>query len=71
MIEIKNLEIEYPDNAGCNNGVYPRWTGINAKTGQPMSGVTCRCGRGCANTDAIVRIDGKFFLMEDEDEEYS
>jgi hypothetical protein len=63
MIEILNFEVEYLENAGCNNGKYPTWSGINAETGETISGITCRCGRGCANTDYLKSVDGKTYLV--------
>ena len=71
-IKILNLEIEDLENAGCNNGNYPTWTGTSAETGQKISGVTCRCGSGCSNTDRIEWegfVDSPAYLVIDEVEE--
>jgi hypothetical protein len=66
MREIKNLEIFFEDNSGCNNGNYPEWT-AETLSGKKIGGITCRCGRGCSNTDAIISIQGKDYLLEEQD----
>lgn len=64
-IEILNYQEESPDNenAGCNNGNYPLWSGIDAETGNPLNGLTCRCGNGCSGTDRIVSDGTRVWLV--------
>ncbi len=52
MMQVKSLEIEDLDNAGCNNGNYPIFRAITFND-QEIAGITCRCGRGCSNTTAV------------------
>lgn len=58
MIKILNVEIEDLENAGCNNGNYPHYKityDNNGKTAT-IEGITCRCHKGCSNTDCIEGI---------------
>lgn len=56
LVELRpglSLWIEDIDNPGCTNGHYPEYE-IRTTSGEVVdSGVTCRCGRGCSNTDCI------------------
>jgi hypothetical protein len=46
------LKEEYWDGCGCNNGQYPRyWVLFKGKV--VREGITCRCGKGCSNTDCV------------------
>lgn len=48
-----SLWMERLDNPGCTNGHYPAYQ-IRTESGDVVyAGVTCRCGRGCSNTDCI------------------
>ena len=46
------LIIEDIENPGCNNGNYPEYR-ILFHGEVVKEGLTCGCGRGCANTDCI------------------
>jgi hypothetical protein len=48
------LEIEELENAGCNNGNYPSYTVKDQNGTIVAQGVSCRCGRGCSETDCVV-----------------
>lgn len=54
---VKNIELHFPENPGCNNGNYVPWTGINAETGEAVSGSTCNCGAGCSGQDRLEGMD--------------
>jgi hypothetical protein len=69
MIELKILVIYFEDNSGCNNGNYPSWT-AETLSGKKIGGITCGCHRGCSNTDTIVNIDGKYYLLEEVDDPF-
>jgi hypothetical protein len=49
-MKIKFIEIESMENAGCNNGNYPGYR-ITLENGEQIMGITCNCGKGCAETD--------------------
>lgn len=51
-LEVKTLEIENLENAGCNNGNYPHYTSCTLG-GHIISGITCNCGRGCHGMDQV------------------
>jgi hypothetical protein len=70
MIELKNLVIYFEDDSGCNNGNYPSWT-AETLSGEIIGGITCGCHGGCANTDTIISIDDKYYLLEEKDGEYN
>lgn len=55
-MKITNLEINFQDNSGCNNGNYPVWTGT-IENGKNVKGVTCNCLNGCSNTDRLENYD--------------
>ena len=69
MTEIKviNLHIEDLENEGCNNGNYPHWTGVNAETGEKISGQTCRCLAGCSGLDRLEydTVTKQYHLIND------
>ena len=69
MIKILNVEVEDLENAGCNNGNYPRYVityDNNGKT-ETIEGITCRCRKGCSNTDCIEGIEvGNTYENEEE-----
>lgn len=48
-----SLWLEDLENTGCSNGSYPRYEIRDSEGRVAQSGFTCRCGRGCANTDCI------------------
>jgi hypothetical protein len=52
-MKIKSIEIESTENAGCNNGNYPEYK-ITLEGGTTVTGITCACGKGCANTDFVA-----------------
>lgn len=52
---LTNLTLQYPINAGCNNGNYIRWAGIDKETGEKIEGYTCACFKGCSELDVIVK----------------
>ena len=48
-----SMWVEDMENAGCTNGNYPAYQ-IRTNSGEVVyAGQTCRCGRGCSNTDCI------------------
>lgn len=48
-----SLWLEELENSSCSNGNYPKYE-IRDGNGQVVqSGLTCRCGRRCSNTDCI------------------
>ena len=54
MITVKDIIIQELDNAGCNNGQYPK---VHVTTSEGfIRGYTCRCGKGCSGTWNINRI---------------
>ncbi len=68
-MRILNLTFESIENAGCNNGNYPAWSGIDADTGKVVSGITCNCLAGCAGTDRLESYNRETktaILIEDE-----
>ena len=60
-IIIENIE------AGCNNGNYPLYK-IEFTNNEVIRGKTCRCHRGCSNTDNILEYteDYKKIFYEEE-----
>jgi hypothetical protein len=62
-VEIVEYREEEMENAGCNNGNYPEWAGLDAETGDALSGDTCRCHSGCSGTDQIEFENGKIYLV--------
>ena len=58
-MKIKNVYIEDLENPGCNNGNYPRFTAINAATGEKVVGQTCNCLAGCSSMDRLEDYDPK------------
>lgn len=64
MIRLNNFKVEVLEDEGCNNGKYPQWEGTDAQ-GALLCGNTCRCRRGCSNTDAIFTdAAGDHYLLE-------
>lgn len=47
------LWVECLEEPGCTNGHYPAYELRDSEGNVVLSGVTCRCGRGCSNTDCI------------------
>jgi hypothetical protein len=54
------VKIESIENQGCNNGNYPAI--YNKKTGEYL-GNTCRCGRGCSDTEKLYSSEGGYYIM--------
>lgn len=53
----KLLYVERLQQPGCDNGQYPRY-GIRDENGNVLqSGITCRCHKGCSNTDFVAYDD--------------
>lgn len=48
-----SLWLEDLGQPDCSNGNYPGYEIRNSEGRVVQSGLTCRCGRGCANTDCI------------------
>ena len=59
MIKIIDFMIEELENEGCNNGNYPHYA-VKFNDGTMYSGRTCRCGRGCSNTDQLPGLNQEF-----------
>lgn len=59
MIKVADVDVAYYDDAGCNNGRYQPVT-IRLSNGEKVYGITCRCGRGCSNTDRLPQIGMEF-----------
>ena len=55
----KYLVIEELENAGCNNGNYPKYEIQNEKGETIKKGITCNCHKGCSNTDNVSYIKMK------------
>lgn len=51
-----SLYIEDVD-AGCNNGQYPHYELQDSAGTVIKSGVTCKCRKGCHNTDAVADFE--------------
>ena len=64
-IKIENYHEEAIENAGCNNGNYPSWTGQDT-LGKAMAGMTCRCQKGCNGTDRIEFSGASVYLVEED-----
>lgn len=45
---------EYPENAGCNNGVLRPFF-LSLSDGSTFGGNTCACGNGCGNSCDLNR----------------
>ena len=58
-----NFEQEEMENAGCNNGNYPAWTGVT-EDGKKIGGISCRCCAGCSNTDRFKVIGEDIYLIK-------
>ena len=52
MVKVKNVKVLDMENMGCNNGNYPTYI-VTFTNGNQASGLTCRCGNGCSNTDRL------------------
>ena len=63
-MRVKHVTIEHLENPGCNNGNYPRV--IFGFDGRWYKGLTCGCGRGCANTWNVDGIEEWDFKDESE-----
>ena len=64
MLKVKDIIIERVDNAGCNNGNYPK-VSIVLGSGETLTGRTCNCNRGCSGTWCLPRIGCVFADMDD------
>lgn len=51
------LAVDHLDNAGCNNGNYPSYEIVDSNGNVVGGGITCRCGRGCSNTDDVSELE--------------
>ena len=48
-----SLWLEDMENTGCSNGNYHGYEIRDSEGRAVRSGLTCGCGRGCANTDCV------------------
>ena len=64
MITVKSVEVENLENAGCNNGNYPKMI-VYFYSGSKYIGQTCNCGKGCNGNDRCPSINMRFNNMED------
>lgn len=64
MIKVTDIQVEDLENAGCNNGNYPRVT-ITLDTGEVLEGHTCGCTRGCSRTWCLPKA-GNWFKSKEE-----
>jgi len=55
MIKVIGIAVEEEDNPGCNNGNYPHFRMALNCDGRLefYDGNTCRCHKGCSNTDRL------------------
>ena len=62
-VRVTRLEIEEIDDPGCNNGHYPAYklTYVYKGNEHEISGSTCRCRKGCSNTDCVADLEGRTF----------
>ena len=62
MVKILAINVEYLEDAGCDNGNYPEYKmtiDIDGKIDH-IEGLTCRCRHGCSGTDALPEIGREF-----------
>lgn len=64
MIKVVEVEVEELENPGCNNGNYPRYM-VTFDDGTAYSGITCRCGKGCAGTERLPKIGEEFADLDE------
>ena len=72
MYCVFEMTIEALENAGCNNGNYPR-VELKLSNGKVLHGNTCKCQSGCSNTWRLQKGSTHIFdlLFENESELYS
>lgn len=63
-MKVKNIYIEDLQDAGCNNGNYPRYI-VEFDNGHTHAGITCRCGSGCSNTNRLPEDGQEFDSIND------
>lgn len=62
MIKILEINVEDLENAGCDNGVYPKFLMKYEDNGKIdyYEGITCRCHHGCCGTEALPEVGQTF-----------